>query len=54
MDKKVTRKEFLLLALSAVALFGVSKVPSMVKNFAYEKEGNIYGSYSYGGDRKNA
>lgn len=54
MNKEITRKEFLLSVLSIVALFVASKVPSMMKNFAYEKEGNIYGSYSYGGERKNA
>lgn len=64
LDKKVTRKEFLLGALSITALFVASKVPSVVKNqfsqpkgnntFGKAKIGNAYGNYSYGGGKKNA
>lgn len=54
MDKKVTRKEFLLSALSIAALFVASKAPSIVKNLSSKKEGNIYGNYAYGGGKKNA
>ena len=54
MDKKVTRKEFLLSALSITALFVASKVPTMVKSLVPKKEGNTYGNYAYGGGKKNA
>jgi len=54
MDKKLTRKQFLLSALSVAALFAVNKVPAMVKNLTPKKEGNSYGNYSYGGSKKNA
>jgi hypothetical protein len=54
LDKKVTRKEFLLSALSIATLFVVSKVPSIVKELTPKKEGNVYGNYSYGGEKKNA
>lgn len=53
MDKKVTRKQFLLSALSITALFVASKVPFAVKSLAVKKGGNVYGNYSYGG-KKNA
>jgi len=51
MDKKVTRKEFLLSILSITALFAVSKIPSMIskKISLSKKENNTYGNYSYGG-----
>ena len=49
MNKKVTRKEFLLSILSITALFVASKVPSMVKSLTSKKESNNYGNYSYGG-----
>ncbi len=54
MDKKITRKEFILGALSITALFVASKVPSIVKNVAFKKKDNTYGNYSYGGAKKNA
>jgi hypothetical protein len=54
LDKKVTRKEFLLSALSIATLFVASKVPSIAKDFTPKKEGNTYGNYSYGGGKKNA
>jgi len=54
MNKKVTRKQFLLSALSITALFVASKVPSLVKDIAPKKEGDNYGNYSYGGGNKNA
>ena len=60
LDKKVTRKEFLLGALSITALFVASKVPSVVKNqftpftkLKNDNSNNIYGNSSYGG-KKNA
>jgi len=55
MDKKVTRKQFLLSVLSVTALFVASKVPNIVKELTpKKKEGNSYGNYSYGGGNKNA
>lgn len=54
MDKKVTRKQFLLSALSITAIFVASKLPSIVKDLVPKKEGNSYGNYSYGGNNKNA
>jgi len=53
MDKKVTRKEFLLSALSIIAIFVAGKVPSVVKTLAVKKENNTYGNNSYGGGKKN-
>lgn len=54
MDKKVTRKQFLLSALSITALLFVSKVPSVVKNSFSQtrKWGNTYGNNAYGGGKK--
>ena len=52
MDKKVTRKQFLLSILSITALFAVSKIPSVISkklSLSKSKEGNTYGNYSYGG-----
>ena len=52
MDKKVTRKEFLLSILSITALFAVSKIPNVITkklSLSKSKEGNTYGNYSYGG-----
>ena len=52
MDKKVTRKQFLLSILSITALFAVSKIPSVIgKKLSLPKsqEDNVYGNYSYGG-----
>lgn len=49
-DKKLTRKQFLLSGLSIVAIFFASKVPLVAKNFIIKKEGNTYGNYSYGGN----
>lgn len=54
LDKKITRKQFLLTALSVAGLFVASKVPNMVKELTPKKEGNNYGNYSYGGGKKNA
>lgn len=55
MNKKVTRKEFLLSVLSITALLAISKVPNMVKKSVIVKRGdNNYGNYSYGGNKKNA
>lgn len=54
LEKKVTRKEFLLSALSVVGLLVVSKVPSIVKKTARtEGSPNKYGNQAYGG-KKNA
>ena len=52
MNKKVTRKEFLLSILSVTALFAVSKIPGVITkklSLSKSKEGNTYGNYSYGG-----
>ena len=52
MDKKVTRKEFLLSILSITALFAVSKIPNVITkklSLSKSKESNTYGNYSYGG-----
>ena len=59
MDKKVTRKEFLLSALSVVGLLAVGKAPSLVKHTLsqFNKPKNLtdsYGNSSYGGDKNNA
>jgi len=58
LDKKVTRKQFLLSALSVAGLFMASKLPSEVKGFMpkknEEQEGNTYGNSPYGGIKKNA
>jgi len=54
MDKKLTRKQFLLTALSVVGLFVVSKVPNIVRELTPKKDGDVYGNYSYGGGNKNA
>lgn len=59
MEKKVTRKEFLLSTLSVVGLLAVSKAPSLVKNTLsqFNKPKNLansYGNNSYGGENKNA
>lgn len=56
-DKKVTRKEFLLSALSFVAVAAASKLPSIVKgsNQKVGIEGAQYGNSAYGGaPKKNA
>lgn len=53
-NKKITRKEFLLSALSITALFFVSKVPNEIKKTAFKKENNSYGNCTYGGGQKNA
>ena len=52
LNKKVTRKEFLLSGLSVVALLAVSKIPSAITkklSLAKPKESNTYGNYYYGG-----
>ena len=52
MNKKVTRKEFLLSVLSITALFVVSKIPNIISkklSLLKAKENNTYGNYSYGG-----
>ena len=51
LEKKVTRKQFLLSALSVTALFAMNKVPKIVKDLTPKKEGNHYGNYSYGGKK---
>lgn len=53
MNKKLTRKEFILSILSVGALVFASKVPNIVKNIN-SKKSNTYGNYSYGGIKKNA
>ena len=60
MDKKVTRKELLLSGLSIVAIFALSKVPSVLtkklplaNNFKGNNN-NSYGNHTYGGSKKNA
>lgn len=56
LNKKVTRKEFLVSALSIAALFAVSgKVSQAVKKFnsPKQKDGIAYGHYPYGGGKKN-
>lgn len=57
MDKKVTRKEFLLSGLSIIAVFAMSKMPSMITKkltppLSKQKD-NAYGNHIYGGS-KNA
>lgn len=54
LDKKITRKQFLVSALSIAAVFVANKIPSAVKDLTPKKEGNHYGNYSYGGGKKNA
>lgn len=54
MDKKITRKQFLLGALSVAGLLAVKQVPKIIKDLTPKKEGNSYGNYSYGGGKKNA
>jgi hypothetical protein len=40
---------------SVVAIFMVSKIPSVVKNsFIPIKKDNAYGNHAYGGNKKNA
>jgi hypothetical protein len=53
MQKKLTRKQFLLSILSVTAIFAISKIPTITKNESKTK-GNNYGNYSYGGGKKNA
>ena len=57
LDKKVTRKQFLLSALSVAGLFMASKLPSEVKGFmpkeSESRESNAYGNSPYGGVKKN-
>ena len=54
MDKKITRKQFLLSALSIGALIVSRKVSPIVKTLAVKKPSNSYGNHSYGGGKKNA
>ncbi|MCX6754623.1 MAG: hypothetical protein NTU81_02230 [Candidatus Nomurabacteria bacterium] len=56
MDKKITRKDFILSVLSVTALLVASKVPKIINNnkVAKTKGNNTYGNYSYGGNSKNA
>ncbi len=52
MDKKVTRKQFLLSVLSISAIFAVSKIPKAITkklSLSQTKDNNAYGNYSYGG-----
>lgn len=55
MDKKITRKEFLLSATSIAALFVASKLPKLAKDSfsLFNKEGgaNAYSNSSYGGKK---
>ena len=52
LEKKVTRKEFLLSVLSVVGLLVVSKVPSVVKKTAASSAAtNKYGNQTYGGKK---
>jgi hypothetical protein len=51
LEKKVTRKEFLLSALSVVGLLLVSKLPSAVKKTATGSTNNSYGNQAYGGKK---
>lgn len=54
MNKKVTRKEFILSALSIAAVFVASKVPFISKDItSKQEEGNAYGNNTYGGSKKN-
>lgn len=54
LDKKVTRKEFLLSALSIGAIFAMGKVPGfLTKKFSSSQaEKDVYGNSSYGGGKK--
>lgn len=55
MQKKITRKQFILSILSVGAFFATSNVSSLVKTIAVtKKSANSYGNYSYGGSKKNA
>lgn len=49
-NKKMTRKEFLVSAMSLTALLVVNKVPLIQKK---KNKDNAYGNYSYGGSSKN-
>lgn len=56
LDKKVTRKDFLLTALSITAVFIGGKIPTDIKNkfsLLKKESNNSYGNSSYGG-KKNA
>ena len=57
LDKKLTRKQFLLSIASIAGLFVMSKVPSIIKNsksLTSSNKDNTYGKYSYGGSKQNA
>lgn len=58
LDKKVTRKEFLLGALSFGGLIVASKMHPLIKKAvaakSAEKKDNSYGNFAYGGPKKNA
>lgn len=53
LEKKITRKDFLLTALSVTAIFIGSKIPTGFKNeFSLPKKvKNAYGNSSYGGKK---
>lgn len=54
MQKKITRKQFLLSIFSASALIVAGNIPNIVKSITTaKKSGNSYGNYSYGGSKKN-
>jgi hypothetical protein len=55
MQKKLTRKQFLLSVLSVATLVVANKVPNIIKTTlpTNKKSGNSYGNYSYGGSKKN-
>lgn len=53
MDKQVTRKQFLVGALSLVGVVLLSKLPKVVQSSAQKKEVG-YGNQAYGGSKKNA
>lgn len=55
LHKKITRKEFLLGALSVVGLVLASKIPAITnrKDTSYTKRDQGYGTFAYGGKKKN-
>jgi hypothetical protein len=54
MNKKVTRKEFLLSALSIAGVVMLSKVPTILKKSTVATQKSSYGNSAYGGSNKNA
>lgn len=53
LDKKVTRKQFLLSIASAAAILVAGKIPEAAKKIARAErdEHNAYGNHAYGGKR---